>query len=65
MSACLVVELDFSLLELPLARLETNLVECLYGIWDVGLDVHGCVHHAVSPYTKNAGQLKSSSKKLT
>jgi hypothetical protein len=64
-SAGLVVELDLPLLELPLARLKTDLVECFYGIGDVGLDVHGCVHDAVSSYTEDASQLKSSSKNLT
>jgi hypothetical protein len=64
-SAGLVVELDLPLLELPLARLKTDLVECFYGIGDVGLDVHGCVHNAVGSYTEDASQLKSSSKNLT
>jgi hypothetical protein len=57
MSTGLVMELDLSLLELPLARLQTDLVECFYGIWNVGLDVDGCVYNAVGANTKNASQL--------
>jgi hypothetical protein len=57
MSTGLVMELDFPLLELSLARLKAKLVECLHGIWNVGLDIHGCVNNAVCSYTKNTGKL--------
>jgi len=63
-SAGLVVQLDLTLLELSLARLKTDLVKCLYGIGDVGLDVHGCVDYAVGSYTENAGQLQPSGENL-
>lgn len=57
MSAGLVVQLDLALLELSLAGLKTDLVECLYGVGDVCLDVNGCVHNAVGSDTKDASQL--------
>jgi hypothetical protein len=62
--AGLVVQLDLPLLELPLARLKTNLVERLYGIGDVGLDVDGRVDDAVGSNTKDASQLETSGKNL-
>jgi hypothetical protein len=63
-SAGLVVQLDLPLLELPLARLKTNLVERLYGVGDVGLDVDGSVDNAVGSNTKDASQLEASSENL-
>lgn len=60
----LVVELDFSLLELPLTGLKPDLVECLHGIGNIGLDVHGCVDDSISSNSEDASQLKSSSKNL-
>lgn len=62
--AGLVVEMNLALLELALARLQTNLVECLYGIGDVCLNVHGCVHDSVGSNSKDSGQLETSSKDL-
>jgi hypothetical protein len=59
-----VVQLDLPLLELPLARLKTNLVERLYGVGDVGLDVDGSVDDAVGSNTKDASQLEASSENL-
>lgn len=53
----LVVELDFSLLELPLSGLKPDLVECLHGIWNVGLNVHGCVDNSVSSNSEDSSQL--------
>lgn len=64
MCAGLVVQLDLTLLELSLARLKTNLVERLYGIGNVGLDVDGCVDNAVGSNTKDASQLEASSQDL-
>lgn len=65
MSAGLMVELDLSLLEFPLARLKTDFVKCLYCIWDASLDVHGCVHHSIGSDSKDTGELESSSKNLS
>lgn len=59
-STGLVVQLDFSLLELSLARFQAELVESLHGIGSVGLKVHGCVHYSIGAYSKDAGQLQSS-----
>lgn len=56
-STRLVVELDFSLLELPLPGFKPDLVECLDGIGNVRLDVHGCVDNSISSDTKDTGQL--------
>ena len=64
MGAGLVVQLDLPLLELSLARLKTNLVECFYCIGDVGLDVHGRVHDAVGANAENASQLEASGENL-
>ena len=63
-SAGLVVQLDLTLLELSLARLKTNLVKRLYGIRNVGLDVHGCVDDAVGSHTEDARQLQPSGENL-
>jgi hypothetical protein len=60
----LVVKLDLPLLEFPLARLKANLVECLHGIRDVGLDVHGCVNNSICAYSKDTSELKPSSENL-
>jgi hypothetical protein len=60
----LVVKLDLPLLELPLARLKTDLVQCLHGIRNVGLDVHGCVNNSICAYPKDTSELKPSSKDL-
>lgn len=64
MCAGLVVQLDLTLLELSLARLKTNLVERLYGVRNVGLDVDGRVDDAVGSNTKDASQLEASSQDL-
>jgi hypothetical protein len=65
MSAGLMVELDLTLLELALTGLKTNLVECLHGIRNVCLDVHGCVDDTICSHSKNAGELKPSSENLS
>jgi len=62
--ARLVVELDLALLELALARLKTDLVEGLYGVGHVGLDVHGSVYDSIGADSKDAGQLEASSENL-
>jgi hypothetical protein len=64
-STGLVVELDLPLLELPLARLKTNLVERFYGIGNVCLDVHGSVDYSIGAYAQDASQLQPSSEDLT
>jgi len=63
--ARLVVKLNLPLLELPLARLKTNLVESLHGIWNVGLNIYGCVDHSICSYTQDSGELQPSGKNLT
>jgi len=60
----LMMELDLTLLELSLARLKTNLVQCFYGIWNVGVDVHGSVNNSISSNTEDSGELQSSSQDL-
>jgi hypothetical protein len=62
--ASLVVKLNLPLLKFPLARLKANLVECLHGIRNVGLDVHGCIDDSISSYAKNTSELQPSSKNL-
>lgn len=64
MGTGLVVELDLSLLELPLARLKADLVESFYGIRNVGLNVHGCVHYSIGSNTEDSSQLETASKNL-
>jgi hypothetical protein len=63
--ASLVVELDLPLLEFPLTRLEADLVECLHGIRNVCLDVHGCVNNSIRANSKDTSKLQPSSKNLT
>jgi hypothetical protein len=58
------VELDLALLELALAGLKTNLVEGLYGIRHVALDVHGSVDDSIGTYTEDTSQLEASSENL-
>jgi len=59
-----VVELDFPLLELLLARLQADFVERLYGIRGVGVDVHGSVDNSIGSNSKDSGQLQPSGKNL-
>jgi hypothetical protein len=61
----LVVKLYLPLLEFPLARLKADLVECLHGIRDVGLDVHGSVNNSICTYSEDSSELKPSSKNLS
>ncbi len=61
----MVVELDLSLLELALARLKANLVQRLYSVRDIGLDVHGSVDNSISTHPEDTSKLKPTSKNLT
>ena len=65
MRASLVVELDLSLLELALTRLEADLVKRLYSIGNVGLNVHGSVNNSISSDSKDTSKLQPTSKDLT
>ena len=47
MMACLMVELDFPLLELSLSRVQSGLIQCLDGVKDVGVDIDGPVDDAI------------------
>lgn len=53
------VELDLSLLELLLPRLQAKLVEGLDSIGCVGVDVQGSVDHSIGTYSKDTSQLQS------
>jgi hypothetical protein len=64
MSAGLVMELDLSLLELPLARLKSDLVEGLYSIRYVRLNIHSRVNNSIGSDSEDTCKLKSSSKYL-
>ena len=55
---------NLSLLELLLTGLQAKLVECLYGIRNVGLDVHGSVNNSICTYSEDASQLKPASEDL-
>ena len=61
----MVVELNLSLLELALTWLKANLVQRLYSVRDIGLDVHGSVDNSISTHPKDTSKLKPTSKNLT
>lgn len=54
-----VVELDFALLEFPLPRVESNLVESLHRIGDTGVDVDGSVDNAIGADAKDTCQFQT------
>jgi hypothetical protein len=46
------------LLELELAGIQPSFIESLDRVQDIGVDVHGCVHNAVSTDSENAGEFQ-------
>lgn len=54
-----VVELDFALLEFPLPWVESNLVESLHRIGDMGVDVDGSVDNAIGADAKDTRQFQT------
>ena len=52
-----VMKLDLSVLELPLASIETDLVQCLDGVLNISHDVAGSVNGSICANAKDCGQL--------
>lgn len=58
MVARFMMELDLSLLELALSFVQSDLVQGLDSIWDIGMYVDSSVDHPVSSDTQDAGQFQ-------
>ena len=56
--------MDFPLLELLLTGLQAKLIESLYSIRRVGVDVYGSVDNPIGTYSKDSGQLQPAGKDL-
>lgn len=54
-----VVELDLPLLELALSGVESELVEGLHGVGDVGVNVDGGVDDSIGAHAQDAGELQA------
>lgn len=59
MTAGLVVELDLPLLELALSGIETEFIEGLHRVWNVGMNVDGSVDDPVCSNSQDARQLQA------
>lgn len=58
------MELDLTLLELPLAGLEVQLVQGLDGILDSGVDIDGLVDGSIGALTKDSNELQTACENL-
>lgn len=65
MLADVMMQLNLTLLKLPLSRIQAHFVECLDGISDMSAQVDGCVNGPIRSNSKNSGQLQPGGQNLT